>query len=102
MYEWGTLAALAYKQNYSLAALSRFVRRRFTWPATVPAATKDGITPELVAQSLSRRPIILIGDVGVGKTTFIRNLIKVDAAPEFENAVTLYIDLGPQATLTAD
>jgi hypothetical protein len=71
-------------------------------PTTLPAAPKSGISPELLAESLSRRPILLIGDVGVGKSTFIRHLIRVDAAPLFENAITLNLDLGTQATLTAD
>jgi hypothetical protein len=71
-------------------------------PATVPVVGKQGVSPELLAQSLSRRPIILIGDVGVGKTSFIRNLIRIDAASEFENAICLYIDLGSQATLALD
>jgi hypothetical protein len=44
----------------------------------------------------------LIGDVGVGKTAFLRNLIKVDAASVFEKALTLYVDLGSQAALTMD
>ncbi len=71
-------------------------------PAVVPATTKEGISPELLAQSLSRRPILLIGDVGVGKTIFIRNLIKVEAAQLFDNSITLYLDFGTQATLTTD
>lgn len=71
-------------------------------PAMLPATTKSGISPDLLADSLSRRPILLIGDVGVGKTTFIRHLIRIDAAQLFENAITLYLDLGTQATLTAD
>jgi hypothetical protein len=71
-------------------------------PTTTPVVDKGGISPEIFAQSLSRRPIILIGDVGVGKTMFIRHLIKVDAAELFENAVTLYIDLGSQAAIATD
>lgn len=71
-------------------------------PTPVPAVNKEGISPELFAESLSRRPILLIGDVGVGKTTFIRHLIKVDAVQVFENAISLYIDLGSQATLSMD
>ncbi len=71
-------------------------------PTPVPAVTKEGISPELFAESLSRRPILLIGDVGVGKSTFIRHLIKVDAVQVFENAISLYIDLGSQATLSMD
>jgi len=68
-------------------------------PTTVPAADKKGIAPDLLAESLSRRPVLLIGDVGVGKTMFIRRLLKVDAADVFENAIAIYIDLGTKATL---
>ena len=44
--------------------------------------------------------MILIGDVGVGKTTFIRHLIKVDAPQVFNESLTFYIDLGSQANFT--
>lgn len=71
-------------------------------PTVVPAVDKGGISAELLAQSLSRRPIILIGDRGVGKTTFIQHLINVDIGALFEKIITLYIDLGTQATLTSD
>src|SRR5260370_2662430 len=71
-------------------------------PTLVPAVNKEWISPELLADSLSRRPILLIRGVGAGKTTFIRHLIKVDAANVFENAISLYIDFGSQATLSMD
>jgi len=71
-------------------------------PTLQSAVTKSGISPNLLAESLSRRPVLLIGDVGVGKTTFIRNLVKVAAADIFDKAITLYIDLGSQATLVDD
>ncbi len=71
-------------------------------PAITSASTKEGISAELLAESMSRRPILLIGDVGVGKTTFIRRLINVDAVQIFEKAIYLYIDLGSQATLSSD
>ncbi|MBL7170805.1 MAG: hypothetical protein ISS46_02280 [Candidatus Omnitrophica bacterium] len=71
-------------------------------PTTVSATDKEGISAELLAESLSRRPILLIGDVGVGKTAFIRNLMKVEAESLFEDAIPLYLDLGAQATLTCD
>jgi len=70
-------------------------------PTLVPAATKKGISPDLVADGLSRRPILLIGDVGVGKTTFIRHLVKIDAADIFDDALTIYLDLGTQGALTS-
>lgn len=72
-------------------------------PTTTPVFEKKGtITPELIAKSLSRRPILLIGDVGVGKSTFIQYLIHVEAAPLFENSITILLNLGASATLTTD
>jgi hypothetical protein len=68
-------------------------------PTLVPAETRDGISVEIVAESLARRPILLIGDVGVGKTTFIRHLVRIEAKDVFENAISLYIDLGSHASL---
>ncbi|MFA6358055.1 MAG: hypothetical protein WCY09_05250 [Candidatus Omnitrophota bacterium] len=70
-------------------------------PVVISATTKDGILKDL-SQSFGRRPVLLIGDVGVGKTAFIRNLIKVEAVELFDNAITLYLDFGSQATLTED
>lgn len=71
-------------------------------PSTEPAVEKDGISQEMLAQSLSRRPILLIGDVGVGKTTFIRYLTRIEAADLFADAIMIYIDLGSQAMFTYD
>jgi GTPase SAR1 family protein len=61
-----------------------------------------GLSAEAVAEALGRRPIVIIGDVGVGKTSFIRNLIYVKAADEMRDAIFLYIDLGSQANLGQD
>ncbi|MGB2805559.1 MAG: hypothetical protein WBD64_11770 [Candidatus Zixiibacteriota bacterium] len=71
-------------------------------PTLVPATTKRGIKKEMFAETLSGRPIILLGDVGVGKSMFIRNLIKVAGVEVMEDAIVLYVDLGTQATLTPD
>lgn len=71
-------------------------------PSMTPANTKKGINPDLLAKSLSRRPILLVGDVGAGKTTFIRRLIKIGAKDLLHNAVVLYLDLGTKPTLSRD
>ncbi len=71
-------------------------------PAITPIASRDGVATDLLADPVSSRPILIIGDVGVGKTSFIRNLIKVEASAIFDNAIGLYIDLGTQAILTQD
>lgn len=53
----------------------------------------------MLSESISARPILIIGDVGVGKTTFIRHLMKIEAPELIEDAVALYVDLGSRATL---
>ncbi|TQL30715.1 hypothetical protein FB443_11052 [Vibrio crassostreae] len=58
--------------------------------------------PSVLSEAMSRRPIVLIGDVGVGKTSFIKNLIHNSAIDEFKNAIYIYIDLGSSATLDTD
>jgi len=66
-------------------------------------ATKKGLSGELLelfANSLSKRPILLIGDVGVGKSTFIDNLLLVEATQVFEKSITFKIDLGSKAIIS--
>ena len=71
-------------------------------PTTIQATDKRGISPDLLADSLSRRPILLIGDVGVGKTAFWRHLMLVESAELASHSVVLYIDFAAKATLSAD
>ncbi len=74
-------------------------------PSVVPATTKKGLTQDLLfnnilQESLAKRPIMLLGDVGSGKTMFIRWLMRVVARDIFDRSVGLYIDLGSQGILT--
>ena len=74
-------------------------------PLLSPATEKGGksvITAEMLAQSATRRPILLIGDVGVGKTMFVRHFINVEAADVLKDAIILYLDLGVKPTLDAE
>lgn len=95
--------------SYSLAS-NQMLRTRYAalfdtdrpGPSVKPAAEWGETNPDLLAQSFSRRPILLIGDVGVGKTTFIRNLINNDPENFSEKALALYIDLGSAGALTRD
>ncbi len=70
---------------------------------TRPVTDKTGLSSELVSDirtaSISRRPIILLGDVGVGKTIFLRHLIRVDARDVLDQAIVLYVDFGSRPTL---
>jgi hypothetical protein len=71
---------------------------------TEPAVSKLGMNPkireDILASSLSRRPIILLGDVGVGKTMFIRRLIHVDAKDVFDESIVAYVDFGSQPLIS--
>ncbi|HFF9490055.1 hypothetical protein DMW53_18310 [Serratia marcescens] len=64
-----------------------------------PEKNEQSLDPSIFAEALSKRPIVLIGDVGVGKTSFVKNLIYSSAYKEFKDAIYLYIDLGSKATL---
>jgi hypothetical protein len=67
-----------------------------------PARGKRGVSPEIAAAasaSLSTRPIVLLGYVGVGKTMFIRHLVRVEAKDVFEHAIVLYANLGAEPAL---
>ncbi|MEK6335665.1 MAG: hypothetical protein AABM67_12000 [Acidobacteriota bacterium] len=74
--------------------------------SATPAVTKHGVSEELsrdvLTAGLSRRPILLVGEVGVGKSIFIRHLIKIDAKEAFERAFVLYIDFGSKPALASD
>ncbi|MDH5543070.1 MAG: ATP-binding protein [Nitrospinota bacterium] len=63
---------------------------------------KKGIADNFIAESISKRPILLIGSVGSGKTMFTRHLINIEASEIFEKAITLHLDLGETAILGRD
>ena len=46
-------------------------------PAVKEAVTKKGVSPEVFAESLSSSPILLLGDVGSGKTMFINYFLRI-------------------------
>ena len=71
-------------------------------PVMSPATTKSGVDPEFVVDSMARRPILLVGDIGAGKTTFIRHLIKVSAKEILSDAVVLFVDLGVNPTFDTE
>ncbi|MGC2330170.1 MAG: hypothetical protein WA581_01845 [Candidatus Acidiferrales bacterium] len=71
-------------------------------PYVAPATTKAGVSPDLLGTSIARRPILLLGDVGVGKSSFIRHLINIDAPEVFKNAIYFHLDLGSKGALALD
>jgi len=71
-----------------------------------PVTTKHGINEDLkndlFTAGISRRPIILIGDVGVGKSMFIKHLLFVGAKQELENTIVIYLDFGAKPTFVTE
>jgi hypothetical protein len=88
------------------ARYSTLFERELAGPALEPASAKDRLAENFVddvmAASLKRRAIVLLGDVGVGKSMFIRHLIKISASELFDNALALYIDFGKEPAIAGD
>jgi len=84
------------------ARYSSLFQRVTEGPSLSPVTSKKGLNPELLAKGLSKRPLLLIGDVGVGKTMFIKHLYQIEAADTFEDTLVFYIDFGTQPTLEKD
>ncbi|MFG1824701.1 hypothetical protein ACGFIJ_19635 [Microbispora bryophytorum] len=70
------------------------------------ASDKKGVSKDLInavlAKSVTKRPVILLGDVGVGKTSFIKHLVSVDASEELKRGIVLYVDFGREPALRTD
>ena len=71
-------------------------------PIVKEAMTKKGISSEVFGEGLSTRPILLLGDVGSGKSMFINYFIRIEATDVVKKSFTIYVDLGSKAALTAD
>ena len=71
-------------------------------PVLEPMYSKKGISKNFSVNEFSKRPILLLGDVGAGKTMFIKNFIKIEAREIIKETISLYIDLGSKAAFTTD
>jgi GTPase SAR1 family protein len=74
------------------------------YPRVEPVVAKSNrpqLTPEILADAISNRPIALIGDVGVGKSSFLKHLMYVSAFEEFQHALYVYVDLGRKGALSS-
>jgi hypothetical protein len=71
-------------------------------PATTTKGVNPALTQDMFAAALRRRPILLVGDVGAGKTMFIRNLTTVEARSELRDAMVMYLDFGSKPALATE
>ncbi|MFC7718540.1 hypothetical protein [Nonomuraea recticatena] len=97
--------------QYTLISKEILKNRYVAWAdgrsKTVTAATdKTGASKDLLdavaAKSVTQRPVILLGDVGVGKTSFIKHLVSVEAREELKKGIVLYVDFGREPALRTD
>src|SRR3989304_482286 len=99
---WQNLSPAGIKERRIIRLLTTGAEAAPKLTPVKPAKDELALTPEIMAEALSRRPIVLIGDVGVGKTSFLKHLMYVSAFDEFQRAIYVYIDLGSQAALEHD
>jgi len=64
-----------------------------------PRKQANAFSDQILAEAMARRPVILLGDVGVGKSSFIKYLMGIRAADVFGKAVCIYFDLGSKGAL---
>lgn len=95
--QYSSLSKEILKSRYDHILKEMDPTRTFT-----PALSRKENIDDFLQKGITRRPILLVGDVGVGKSMFIRNLIKVDAKDFFDKATYFYIDLGAKGSLTKD
>ena len=57
-------------------------------------------TQQVLHEALAKRPVVLVGDVGVGKSTFLRHLILVSGKESFSKVICVTLDLGNKASLS--
>ncbi|MEV4130685.1 hypothetical protein AB0J72_00795 [Dactylosporangium sp. NPDC049742] len=86
---------------------SRYVSLNSDLPVSPESVTnRRGINPSLKSSTLlsamSNRPLVLVGDVGVGKSMFIRHLLQVEAQEVLSNAYVFYVDFGKEPALAPD
>ncbi|MBO0901887.1 hypothetical protein J1G43_18150 [Cellulomonas sp. zg-ZUI22] len=67
-----------------------------------PVRQKRGkLHPELgssLTRAMQSSPLIILGDVGVGKTMFLQHLIRVEGRDLLEDTLAFYIDFGAKGT----
>lgn len=71
-------------------------------PTLEPAQTKKGPAAALSNLTNIRKPILLLGDVGVGKTTFLEHLFLVDWAARERDTILLRVDLADKPSRLED
>lgn len=67
-----------------------------------PGNLSDKFRYDFLERALNARPIILLGDVGVGKTIFLRHFLQIEAKKDLADALVFYVDFGKEPALVSD
>ncbi|MFF3224205.1 hypothetical protein ACFYV7_15535 [Nocardia suismassiliense] len=57
---------------------------------------------DLLAGALIKRPIVLLGDVGVGKSIFLKHLFRIEATELLDKTIVFYVDFLKHSGLVDD
>ncbi|CAO3424532.1 hypothetical protein [Azospirillum argentinense] len=71
-------------------------------PAAMTTSVDNGrvhVDNDVLATALGSKPIVVIGDVGVGKTSFFENLYEQISKDEKQKTLYIHVNLGKTATL---
>jgi GTPase SAR1 family protein len=72
-------------------------------PAAFNTSIEDGrvkVDKKIAERSIGSRPIVVIGDVGVGKTSFFENLFSQLSIEDKKQTLFIHLNLGERATLS--
>ena len=72
-------------------------------PAVFNTSVEEGrikVDKKIAEKTIGSRPIVVIGDVGVGKTSFFENLFSQLSSEDKQHTLFVHINLGEQATLS--
>jgi hypothetical protein len=64
--------------------------------------TNPHLKDDILAGALIKRPIILLGDVGVGKSIFLRHLFRIEAHEILDRTIVFYVDFLKHSGLIDD
>lgn len=69
--------------------------------AAIAGAASSLLNPEVWAEAVKRRPVIILGDGGVGKTTFIKRLLLGNPNISATDII-IHVDFGTEGTFDGD
>ncbi|MFC9355845.1 hypothetical protein ACFTZB_04555 [Rhodococcus sp. NPDC057014] len=64
--------------------------------------TNPGLRDDVIAGAITKRPIILLGDVGVGKSIFLKHLFRIEAKDLLDKTTVFYVDFLKHSGLIGD